>query len=687
MPKNNYVCVRHHRIKTLGEGSASLSGEGFGAMGRWRHALRLQKTPNSNPDLVDFNRVATLETGWKFETFGSARQTNQKLLQADFLSKLAAEKIHGFHIKSLRCDATYIEELHLSISPEFLRDGNESNKLNQPKVELQNKAAMKFLQARFGDNLLAVVVHNDEANPHLCAFVLPALRKLKNKRGRPSKLQSLENQNPKDGWTLSARDMFSPIECSRDQDRFAAACQAEGLAVRRGIEGSRTPHQIMRSHLALVHTEKPVIRPIQLLLPTDGFEGLKQSKQNYYQAAQADLNDQIQSANQTLHIFDAKARERDREVTQRKAYQETAAEKSIQLIKTQEELAQVKAELDLTRDENKKLAVRVRDISLPEVAQSLGLQPDESTNIFRSTLGKIKLHEKGFINEATGEKGRNAIDLAQHVLGCDFGTTVRWLSDHFKSEQTLDAARFCAAQRVESIFEQAQKKGQFTLQESLEICAQPAPEKWPDVKRKLQEHSAFPSEKLDSWHEAKLIQASSTGQLICALRPSTLPENQLPTGYAILQPSSPFMIAQRIGNPEAVFAIYEKNQENDCEVAITNSAIEAMAYSALHPKTNVFGLSGNQSLESIVLPFVQSQRRLCLAFPTDFALDQLHEKAMEVLRSFGKSAADIFGMLVRCLTPLNGTWVNDLKAFRTPENYQKSIEENSRSGEARILGK
>jgi hypothetical protein len=115
-----------------------------------------------------------------------------------------------------------------------------------------------------------------------------------------------------------------------------------------------------------------------------------------------------------LEKDDNKAIERDREVAQRKDYQATAAEKSEKLEIAREEIVQLKEQVCLSNQKIKEMSAQVRDIPLISIAESVGLHEMEP-GIFPSERGNVRIHEKGFVNDTDGTKGRNAIDFARHL--------------------------------------------------------------------------------------------------------------------------------------------------------------------------------------------------------------------------------------------------------------------------------
>jgi Plasmid recombination enzyme len=655
MTHNNSVCARH------GKGKA---GDFVPAT---RHAFRTQKTLNANPQLLRSNLVASTETEWQFVTFNPDDPKQKCFFEDDFLSRKVQSRITELGIKCIRSDATLFEQLHHSISPEELRDGSDLNPLNPAKVEAQNRAILKSLRARHGDNLICVVIHNDEANPHSISFVVPAVKRKIQRRGRRKKNAQKEPTEAQEGWALCAKELFSPAQCSAEQDRFTVACRREGLNVIRGVKGSRTTHQKMRAHLSLIHGETPAVQPIQLLNPLEGVEGFMQSKQGYFEEAQADIAEKIQRANEQLETYAAKAIERDREVAQRKGYQATAADKSVKLEIARQEIAQLKEQVLLANQKIKEMSEQVRDIPLISVAESVGLEPKEP-GIFQSQVGTIRVHEKGFTNESNGAKGRNAIDFTRHLLECDFSIAVRWLATHFP-HQAGGAIRIRAQQWVEATEDAAKARGPITPEEAIMVIANPTEANWLPLQKRLSSEFGMDKELLDQLHNDKLVAATIHGNLACTLFAPDVPHAGTPSGVVIFSQDNPTEPLQRVGEMFAVFSIPSSQHVQEAETVLTSNPFEAMAYRSLMPDSGrVISPVENLHFNSIVTSLAKARKKVLLAL-TDREEEDVKAIMACALHAFGSSARSMVDLLVTTVRPIFKTWGKDSLMFKSPANY------------------
>ncbi|MGE5503666.1 MAG: plasmid recombination protein [Actinomycetota bacterium] len=150
------------------------------------------------------------------------------------------------------------------------RDGNFA----PDRLAAWQAESLAFLREEFGANLCTVVLHMDEAVPHLHAWAATAVKVEKKARGRPRKDGT--RPAPVIGWTLNHDKVMGTGKSafSARQDRYAAAMAALGL--RRGVRQSRAHHQPIRqfyaelpAKLAAVEAERQAARDLRLQAEQD----------------------------------------------------------------------------------------------------------------------------------------------------------------------------------------------------------------------------------------------------------------------------------------------------------------------------------------------------------------------------------------------------------------------------------
>jgi RecA/RadA recombinase len=181
---------------------AKITNQGS-ATGKTNHNYRLVEVPNADPERKHLN-----------QEYVNKGEKN--------VWELATERIGQTAIKGVRRDAVRGMEFLITASPDaFSRDkaGLVSSDYRSSTWVADN---LNFLQQKYGANLVAFTLHQDEKTPHIHAVVVPITT---------------------DG-RLSAKELFNPKSLRSLQTEYAQAMQPHGLE--RGIEGSRARHQDMK---------------------------------------------------------------------------------------------------------------------------------------------------------------------------------------------------------------------------------------------------------------------------------------------------------------------------------------------------------------------------------------------------------------------------------------------------------
>lgn len=121
--------------------------------------------------------------------------------------------------RKVRSDAVVLVDVVLIASPEFFRnDAKNWGEYDNQKMIAYAKASLEFLKKEFGNRLISVDLHLDEATPHIHANVVPVTS---------------------DG-RLSAKEMFGRQQLSDLQTKYAESMQHLGLE--RGQRNSAKTH-------------------------------------------------------------------------------------------------------------------------------------------------------------------------------------------------------------------------------------------------------------------------------------------------------------------------------------------------------------------------------------------------------------------------------------------------------------
>ena len=183
--------------------------------GKSTHNYRLAEVPNANPQRAHLNK----------EYINAQRD----------LAPAIEARINEAGVTRIRHDAVKGMEVILTASPErFKRDesGQVVGDMRNGKWVAEN---LRFMQEKYGKNLVAFTLHQDEKTPHIHAVVVPITA---------------------DG-RLSAKELFNPQTLRQLQTDYAQAMKPFGLE--RGTEGSRARHVSMKQIYGMQQAERQAI--------------------------------------------------------------------------------------------------------------------------------------------------------------------------------------------------------------------------------------------------------------------------------------------------------------------------------------------------------------------------------------------------------------------------------------------
>ena len=183
--------------------------------GKSAHNYRLGEVPNADPQRAHWNKEYINPHG-------------------DLAPAIEA-RIQEAQIIRIRHDAVKGMEFILTASPEhFPRDeeGQVNKDISNSKWVAEH---LRFMQQKYGKNLVAFTLHQDEKTPHIHAIVVPITA---------------------DG-RLCAKEMFNPQTLRQLQTDYAQAMKPFGLE--RGTEGSRARHVTMKQIYGMQQAERQSI--------------------------------------------------------------------------------------------------------------------------------------------------------------------------------------------------------------------------------------------------------------------------------------------------------------------------------------------------------------------------------------------------------------------------------------------
>lgn len=488
-----------------------------------------------------------------------------------------------------RKNAVLAVEALLTASPEYFRNQGQSlGQWNEEKLNAWLEPAIEFSKKHWGDNLVNMALHLDEATPHLQLFIIPK---------RP------------DG-KLDARSLFNKQALIKMQNEYHSAVAHLGLS--RGLSATLThrEHEPLKEYYK--RANEPVIFPELMKRPAHektlevtGILGqVSATKAN---RIITDLEDVIEKTAQAHTRVSATARDQAKRA---KAKDDAAKKAKADYARAAREAERLRDALEASKAHSRELTNRLREISLEAVLERLNaIQSNNDARTWMTEAGELTIGKNGdarFNSLANKElKGRGAIDLVSKVLGYDFKNSVKWLSDNFGSEQAIASAVTRAAQQAEQIIEKTPSPG---------LLPEPAQEHWPHVRHWLVSFRKLSEQIIDALHARGEVYADRHRNAVFASQDQTAAE-LMGTGEKAFRGLR--------GDKTTMFAVGQLGR-----IAVVASAIDAIRLMESGQFTGAISTAGAPSAEQFAkIRTFQSEK--IIAFNDDEAGDYFASEAAE----------------------------------------------------------
>lgn len=421
---------------------AKITSQGS-ATGKTSHNYRQVEVPNADPNRGHLN-----------EEYLNEGEKN--------IWTLANERIQEMGIKGVRKDAVRGMEFLITASPDtFERDSNGVIKDDyRDSGWLQDN--FMFLGEKYGENLVAFTLHQDEKTPHIHAVVVPITA---------------------DG-RLSAKELFNPISLKKLQTEYAQAMSKYGLE--RGIEGSRARHQTMKQiYGAQQQTKQGIEHDLQPLREThepltiekpgtfdllnlERWRQQQEAKINAQHSAQLDEARQAAQKAQILATANATAAEQVKVLQQRLNTAESLKQAHFKKVQQLDRIVLYVDENRFSKDWIRQQADKVRAKSLPQMEKDL---LESIKGLKDLTQLSQRLESKGYKLIPPGEKMKYMdhpttqvrITLATHPINNQpFGQFVTQALETTRQQEAARQAKEAAARLVKEqkpVPKQSQTKG------------------------------------------------------------------------------------------------------------------------------------------------------------------------------------------------------------------------------------
>ena len=501
-------------------------------------------------------------------------------------------------------------------------------KLNNDKVRRWALGSMTFLKKRFGENLLSVVIHRDESNPHLTAYLVPLQQKEIRKRG-PRKKK--EKDKPKDSelkWCLSAKTLFTPdpyrIEIikgkdkktdkndkndqdykdykngknqgkrlgrkirtdkgtwSELQDAYAQSLREAGLDVRRGVR--RAPHQQGLDHetnkIRYERLSAP-IADIKDLSPEElrqwAIDAAPQAEEarrakierDHYQIAAADLQENIEELKTEIENLEAQKKPPSLGSLRKTLWNQTP--KRIRRKSPREAL--------FILPSGQKISVDTKSNRFALLTPDIPFTPSESNP---------QAHKR--------TKGRGAIDAVTYLTGWNVNEATEWIADNFDTK----SAKSAIAEKVEEQIEKTrddddrQIRAAFATKIAKDLET-PDPSQWDKVAKLLELGYHIPTDSFEELKTSNWLSANKFGHLLCTKGRWDNEDDIIPTGKIIIDLQNPEIPLKETGDNGLVF-MHEPGRASN-EVIFCSNPLDGLALrsGSEHMHASIFVVGENPS--------------------------------------------------------------------------------------------
>lgn len=420
--------------------------------------------------------------------------------------------------KPLRKNGVRAVELFLGMSPEWAAEASE-DQLQAWVGDSRTWAAKTF----GSDNLVSMILHRDETTPHLTAFVVPV--------------------HPETGKLNASHWLDGKEKLQALQDSYAKAMEPHGLE--RGIAGSKARHTTVAQFYRALRTDVGSVQVPEVGTPPVAF-----GREDWREGETDRLRKAVQP-----QVVALKHQARSGILATRKAKDNQATVESLRSI-----------------------ADQVRPLPLSAVLEQLGLKRDKGDKnqwIDAEKRFRITLKESQFMDHAAGKGGGGAIDLAMHVLGQDYKSTVSWLANTMGTDETIKNVASEGLERARSVVTNAKEVSPFKL----------------------------PTANADKELAARYLTSRGLPRLF-ADNPDIVTDERKNIGFVMRNEageprglelkgtgSTPFKGLAPGSSRESVFKIEKPNNpEKGYDLVVTESAVDALSYYYMHRGEHKNGL-------------------------------------------------------------------------------------------------
>lgn len=588
----NFVFVHFMKCNSWGRGNivkkGIFSGRSGGVAGLWMHDMRLIETINANPKKLHHNAIICKETNWKPVNLSKVNIEKLGCNDPDFVAKRAKQLLLDKKIKA-RPNSVKVAAFILHASPQFLRDGTDDGKLNPEKVQTWAAGTIEYLQRTYGERLISAMIHMDESNPHMSAYVVPLIEKYVNKRGPKAKKMKGKPPEATLKLCLSAKEMFTPDQvimkvdektkeeilekvipgtCSLMQDEYAATLREYGLDVRRGVKKPilhrGIEHEVnmdlyVRRTNPVAHVKS--LSPAELLdwavvaAPTAEDAARAKKERDYYQVSAADAQKKAASLEQVI------------EDSQRELPVGDVIKKLMGLdpLGPDEDNPGPSSSPDGPSSPKKRKDIQM-EFLMPN-GMRIGVT---NQNGFENLTPQIPFEGK----HSKRLRGKGALDAVMFLTGWEFNSASKWLADNYS---IAEAGKSIATKYSETLTFDPDDHERIMRKDHAETVARdletPDDLKWDATHETLMRTFRFRESVVNDQHESNWIETNKFGHIV--FQKGHLDDDNafIPAGKFIVDPANPTITLKETGDN----GLYLDIDNKATKLIICSSPMEALA--------------------------------------------------------------------------------------------------------------
>jgi hypothetical protein len=506
-----------------------------------------------------------------------------------------------------RADAVLSVDQVLSASPEYFRPDapDATGTWDQERLDAWVELNTDWLKAKHGDNLVSVVLHLDEATPHIHAVFVPLTA---------------------DG-RLSAKEVLDNLAALQTEYALVVA----PLGIQRGMEGSTATHTDVKTFYSAVNKAlNPPLPPIAVSTPpmttivTGGGKQWAKVEGERLEAKVGEVVREAEARSQMAELEREKVRRAPATLDRLRTSTGEAHEATLRATRAQQAAEAREQAIEAREQGWRELVQDVRATPLSTVLEAAGLEIDlDDRKQWLGPNSRITVEGEKFYDHKQGRGGGGAIDLAKHLSGLTrFQDVLAWMGREISQAAVAETLR-AEANRVEP-----ELPPPFVMPE-------PAEALWPDARDYLVKRRGLPARTVDALKAAgKIVPAVTKGALNAVFR-MTCPWDDKTVGGEVRGTGDRKWRGLVGGSSRnrGAFRLQRGRQDQPRLVHLTESAIDAISlYELAKPKADwgeVFiSTAGARGSVPWLADELGPQDRLVVAFDADEA----GEDAWDMLR-------------------------------------------------------